>query len=384
MDLLILMTYAAIAIVAFKVFKVPVNAYTVLTTALGGVAILAALLLLMNYNHPYTSVARDYYLTTPIVSGVRGHVTEVLVSDAQHVKAGDVLFKIDPTPFQAAVDQKRAQLASAKQRVEELDENLHMQEQAYEAAASLLAATKDTYERDKELVASGAVSQSAFVQSRQSYLSAEAEARMAQAELKRAELETTSLIDGVHTDVANAQAALVAAQFDLDQTVVRAPTDGIVLQVFLRPGMMAVPLPLKPLMVFQHDDSQLFVASFLQNNAQRIQEGAEAEVVFPAVPGRVFKGKVRLVGAAVALGQLQPSGTLVDPDSVQGDGRINVVVDFDENAFEGFNVPPGSSAEVAVYSEYMEPVAVVRKVLMRMKSWANFVFSDGEHLPNSH
>ncbi|MCO6043871.1 HlyD family secretion protein [Aeoliella sp. ICT_H6.2] len=384
MDLLILMTYAAIAIVAFKVFKVPVNAYTVLTTALGGVAILAALLLLMNYNHPYTSVARDYYLTTPIVSGVRGHVTEVLVSDAQHVKAGDVLFKIDPTPFQAAVDQKRAQLASAKQRVEELDENLHMQEQAYEAAASLLAATKDTYERDKELVASGAVSQSAFVQSRQSYLSAEAEARMAQAELKRAELETTSLIDGVHTDVANAQAALVAAQFDLDQTVVRAPTDGIVLQVFLRPGMMAVPLPLKPLMVFQHDDSQLFVASFLQNNAQRIQEGAEAEVVFPAVPGRVFKGKVRLVGAAVALGQLQPSGTLVDPDSVQGDGRINVVIDFDENAFEGFNVPPGSSAEVAVYSEYMEPVAVVRKVLMRMKSWANFVFSDGEHLPNSH
>lgn len=384
MDLLILMTYAAIAIVAFKVFQVPVNAYTVLTTALGGVAILAALLLLMNYNHPYTSVARDYYLTTPIVSGVRGHVTEVLVSDAQHVKAGDVLFKIDPTPFQAAVDQKRAQLASAKQRVEELDENLHMQEQAYEAAASLLAATKDTYERDKELVASGAVSQSAFVQSRQSYLSAEAEARMAQAELKRAELETTSLIDGVHTDVANAQAALVAAQFDLDQTVVRAPTDGIVLQVFLRPGMMAVPLPLKPLMVFQHDDSQLFVASFLQNNAQRIQEGAEAEVVFPAVPGRVFKGKVRLVGAAVALGQLQPSGTLVDPDSVQGDGRINVVIDFDENAFEGFNVPPGSSAEVAVYSEYMEPVAVVRKVLMRMKSWANFVFSDGEHLPNSH
>lgn len=384
MDLLILMTYAAIAIAAFKLFKVPVNAYTVLTTALGGIAILAGSLLLMNYNHPYTSVARFYYRTTPIVSGVRGRVTEVLVSDAQHVKAGDVLFKIDPTPFQAAVDQKRAQLVAAKQRVVELDENLHIHEQAHEAAEAQLAAAKDIYDRDKDLVDSGAVTEAEFVRAQQTYLAAEAQERLAAAELKRATLETTSLIDGVHTEVAHAQAALDAALFDLDQTVVRAPTDGTVLQVLLRPGMMAVPLPLKPVMVFQHDESKLFVASFLQNSAQRIKEGAEAEVVFPAVPGRVFKGKVGHVAVAVAQGQLQPSGDVIDADDIKGDGRINVTIGFDEGTFEGFHIVPGSNGEVAVYSEHMEPFAILRKVFIRMKSWANFVFSDGHQLPGGH
>src|SRR5690606_4392910 len=126
--------------------------------------------------------------------------------------------------------------------------------------------------------------------SRENHLASIARSNQAKAELERAKLEAESAIDGVHTDVAEAQADLAGAEFELEQTTLRAPTDGAVLQVMLRPGMMAVPLPLKPVMVFQHDESRFFVASFLQSSAQRIREGAEVEAIFPAVPGRVFHG----------------------------------------------------------------------------------------------
>ena len=74
MDLLLILTYAAFAYGAFRLFKIPVNGFTLLTAALGGVAIISALLLGMNYNHPYTSQARFYFNTTPIIPAVSGVV----------------------------------------------------------------------------------------------------------------------------------------------------------------------------------------------------------------------------------------------------------------------------------------------------------------------
>ena len=63
-------------------------------------------------------------------------------------------------------------------------------------------------------------------------------------------------------------------------------------QLFLRPGMMAVPLPLRPVMVFIHKEEQSLAAAFQQNALQRVNVGDEAEIAFDATPGRVFKGKV--------------------------------------------------------------------------------------------
>ena len=77
MDLLLILTYAAFAYGAFRLFKIQVNGFTLLTPALGGVALISALLLGMNYNHPFSSQARFYFNTTPIVPGVSGVVTEV-------------------------------------------------------------------------------------------------------------------------------------------------------------------------------------------------------------------------------------------------------------------------------------------------------------------
>ena len=114
MELLLILTYTAICVFIFKIFKLPLNKWTVPTAALGGVIILGVLVLVMNYNHPYTQVAREFFVTTPIVPGVTGIVTEVEIQPDQLVEKGAVLFRIDPKPFESVVRQKQALLADSQ------------------------------------------------------------------------------------------------------------------------------------------------------------------------------------------------------------------------------------------------------------------------------
>ena len=107
-------------LVVFKLFKIPLNKWTLPTAALGGIAMLFFILLIMNYNHPFTKEARIYFYTTPIVPIVRGPVVDVPVQPNKPLKKGDVLFRIDPQPYEYALRQKRAALAEAEQNVKQL------------------------------------------------------------------------------------------------------------------------------------------------------------------------------------------------------------------------------------------------------------------------
>ena len=120
MELLMIGTYAAICVAVFKIFRIPVNKWTLPTAALGGIFLISGILLIMNYNHPFSSTARIYFATTPIMPNVKGRVIEVPVEPNAPLKQGDVLFKIDPQPYQYVVDQKKAQLAEAEQNVKQL------------------------------------------------------------------------------------------------------------------------------------------------------------------------------------------------------------------------------------------------------------------------
>jgi multidrug resistance efflux pump len=376
MDLLIILTYAAFAYAVFRIFKIPVNGYSLLTAALGGIAILAALILGMNYNHPFSSEARIYFNTTPIVPGVSGVVTEVPVKANSHLKAGDILFRIDPKPFENAVKAKEAALADAVQTTHQLRATADAAQKKLESALADRDSAKDIFERQQKLLASGAVAQAQFERAKNNLSAAEATAQSAKAEADRALLEAEAVVQGVNTDVARLQAELDTAKFNLEQSVVRAPTDGTVQQNFLRPGMFAASMPLRPVMIFLHNEKPKFTAAFLQNSAQRIEEGSEAEFILPAVPGRFFKGKVDAVGAFIAQGQLQPSGNLVDPEQIKGEGRILVRIE-PEDDLSKYLIVPGSTAQVAIYTHHMHHLGIMRKVLLRMKSWTNYLFSDG-------
>jgi multidrug resistance efflux pump len=139
-----------------------------------------------------------------------------------------------------------------------------------------------------------------------------------------------------------------------------------------------VPVPLRPAMVFVNTDihdSEL-AAAFQQNSLQRVRAGDEAEIAFDAVPGRVFRGKVRMLVDAIAAGQLQASGSLLDVSKLTEGGRAVAVIDIEEDV-ESYQLPLGSAAQVAVYTHYWEHLSLLRKILLRMRSWQNFLFLEG-------
>lgn len=372
-----MLTYAGICIGIFKIFRISINAYTLLTAVLGGVFLIGAILIGMNYNHPFSSQGRFYYNTTPLTPLVTGKVIEAPLRGGDRVKAGDTLFRLDPTHYQAQVDSAKAALAAAEKSAAALVDSRHAAEAKVASAQAMMERARESYERVSKLGA-GAVSKLEIDNQHGIMLSSAATLDSAKAELEVARLAEQSQIHGVNTGVALRKAELADAEFKLEQTVMRAPTDGTVEQSFLREGMMAAQLPLRPVMVFQHDEPATFAAAFLQNSAQRIKVGYKAEVVFPAVPGRIFHAKVKRVQNAIAQGQLQPNASMLSPEEIVGEGRLMVILEFDDpKEMARWQLVPGSFGIVAIYSEHLEELSVIRKVLMRMKSWTNFLFSDG-------
>ena len=347
METLMILTYTAFCYGIFKVFKIRLTSLTVGTAVLGGLFMMGTVLILMNYNHPHTKIAQTFVVTTPIVPDVKGRVIDVPVDPNQLLKKGDVLFRIDPAPFQYEVDRLEAILKDAMTSNTQLDARLRAAEAATKQARAELAASKSELgqqareavdqaravvdqvsselglarkneKRDRTLVENGTIPRKRYDDALQRVQGLEAQLRQAEAaerqaieklgaggarlrsvheQLRRAEaqerearLAHESESGGVNPEVRQRRAELDRKRWELERTVVSAPTDGFVTQLILRPGMMAVPLPLKPTMVFVHDEKPLLVASFRQNSLQRLEVGADAEVIFTALPGKLSKG----------------------------------------------------------------------------------------------
>ena len=375
MDLLLLLTYGALCVAVFKVFKIPVNKWTLPTAALGGVVLVGALVLLMNYNHPYSNMAREYFVTTPIVPAVTGIVTSVEIEANEIVEKGTVLFRVDPKPYESIVRQKLALLAGTQEGVRELEQTMAAARARVVEVTANRDRTRGVYDRYAAIFDRGAISANELEVRRQAYLADEAGLERAEADFERAQIAFESGIDGENPDVARIQAELEKARYDLERTVVRAPTGGYVAQLILRPGMMAASLPLRPVLTFVHDEQAPMIAAFRQNSALRLKAGFDAEIVYPSIPGRVFKGEVVNVLPSMAEGQLLASGNLIGTESFQSVGRVIAVIEITDDLSE-FNLSTGSRALVAVYSDEWHSVAIMRKILLRMTSWQNYLYLD--------
>ena len=334
---LLIMIYAAILWIVFKVFKVPINKWTATTSILIGFFGIGFLLLGMNYFHPYSREARLYFYTTPIYSRIDGRIVEVPVERNVSLNKGDVLFRFDPRPFEYKVESLKGALEQAEVERDR---------------------SKEEYDRSLEVLGKGAGSEREVQRWRVKY--------------------QTAL-----TDIEEIQAKLERARYDLEEeVVVRAPTNGYVTQVRVRPGMALVASPqLIAALTFIHAEDRELIAAFPQNGLQNIEAGHEAEVTFDALPGRAFKGKVKQVLTTIAQGQLKPdpSGNLIDFERITKlgkKGRVPVKIEVLDDLSE-FQLPAGAKAEVAVYSERWHAVAIVRRILLRMKSWEKYVFIGG-------
>jgi multidrug resistance efflux pump len=314
MDLLLILTYTALCVAVFKIFRIPLNKWTVPTAVLGGVVLIGGLLLVMNYNHPYSEVVRQYYTTTPMIPDIKGRIIEVPVQPNQPLKAGDVLFKIDPEPFEDKVKGLEGEIAAAKKDL---------------ARAEELFAKKLGSERD---------------------------------------------LDQARAKVDDLNAQFEDARYDLEQTVVTAPDDGFVTQLTLRPGMMALPLSMRPVMTFVHKQEGIYIGWFRQNSLLRLKKGDAAEVVLDSLPGVILKAEVDFVFPAIGEGQLQPGADFMRFSQQTNPGRDAVALRITDPAYQQYHLPAGRFGQAAVYTEHFHHVGILRKVLLRMAAWMNYVF----------
>src|SRR5262249_36447536 len=115
------------------------------------------LILGMSYNHPFTTNARIYYVVIPIFPTVRGRVTEVPVEANTPLKDGDILLRIDPKPYQYVVDQKKAVLAEAEQKVAQLKQAFDKASAEAERVSAQHQLAQDNYDRQAELFAKNVI-----------------------------------------------------------------------------------------------------------------------------------------------------------------------------------------------------------------------------------
>ena len=378
MELLLALIYVSFCIAIFKIFRIPVNQWSLSTAVLGGIIGISLTLLVMNYNHPFTANARIYFAVTPILPTVKGRVVEVPVQANAPLKEGDVLFRIDPKPFEYVVAEKKAALAEAEQNVKQLKASFDQAAAQAERANAQLQLAEQNYDRQAQLFERNVVAQATLDTATRNLDASKQSFAAAKAEEERARLAYTSNIGGVNTAVAKLRAELADAEFDLEQTTTRAAGPGFVTQVSLRPGMYAIPAQLRTSMFFVNTGPQdrELGAAFQQNSLQRVKAGDDAEVAFDAVPGRVFKGKVRTVVDAISTGQLGTTVGLIEPETRTTAGRAVAIIDVSDE-MRDYQIPLGATAQVAIYTEHWHHLSLLRKVLLRMRSWQNYVFLEG-------
>jgi RND family efflux transporter MFP subunit len=228
------------------------------------------------------------------------------------LKAGDVLFRIDPVPFKASADALEAQL-----RFQELR-----------------------------------LSQMTQLQERQAGRAFDVEQRQAEVDQLKAQVE--------------------GAKYNLEQTVVRAPTDGYVTNLALRKGARVTDFPVSPVMAFIDTSETIIGVTINQNDARYIALGQSVELTFKFFPGRIFSGRVQSVLQAVATGQIQTSGTAVAPTAVQAVPFVIRVTMDDTTAAR--QLPAGAAGDAAIFTSRVKPAHVIRKVLLRQIAILNYVW----------
>ncbi|HEY3592078.1 MAG TPA: HlyD family secretion protein [Buttiauxella sp.] len=378
MDLLLILTYTAICFGIFKFFKIPLNKWSVPTAVLGGVILIGSLLLLMNYNHPYTERAQMVTVTLPIIPEVQGVVVEVTSDANKKLKKGDFLFRIDPTAYEAKVEALQGEIESAMQNVEMLKARLASENadiaQA-KALRDLALKDADRYRNGSRDKMKSPFTDQEVVSAQQNYLAAQAQWRSSLSKRDQTEAQLDALVNGENATVYRLKSQLKEAEYYLAKTVIRAPSDGYATQLFLKPGMFVRPIPLRPVMVFVPDQKTSVYAVFRQNSALRLTAGDQAEVVFNGLPGSVVKGKVKQILPAIANSSYQAQGHLqglsLDPklDGIYAEIELNNVADVER-------LPAGTMGQVAVYSGYFEHVSIIRKILLRMTSWTHYLYID--------
>lgn len=402
MEVLLLGIYSFFVWLIFIKFKwLPWNIYSQVTVVVIPIVGLTALILTLNVVAPSTSDVRVLRYTIPIVSQVRGRVIDVPVTEGNvPVKKGDVLFRIDPTPYQLEVNTLQAQLANAVGQEKQLQESLKGAQAKIAEAKSAVAQAgakvvqvsanldlaRKRVAQNRELVASGAGSKFDLEQAETNLAEltgqlaaardGESQARAAQAQAVAARDQVNqqlgAKVDGEFAQVAQIRAQLASAQWDLDQTTTRSPCDCYVINLQLRPGGFVAALPVAPVMTLVETTGSV-VALYQQNELWAVSPGEEIEIALLTYPGKIIKGKVDSIVWAQGAGQLQAGGSLPTTGVLAAPPQ-RFAVKFDiADRDKALFLAAGAAGNAAIYTDHVEAIQIIRKVILRVGSYLNYL-----------
>jgi multidrug resistance efflux pump len=414
MEVILLGIYSAIVYLIFIKFKLlPWTTPWKVTVAIIPVVALGTMLLILNVVAPTSTDVRVVKYVVPIVSQVKGRVIEVPVANNQAVKKGDVLFRVDPTPYQSAVQALEAQLLSDEARVfserakvgevqtrlpdaESTERQLTQQlNQATNQIATLQASldlARRRVAQNTELAAVGAGNRFDLEQAQTNVIeltSQIAAARNAEQEIReklssrvngdlatiagvKAQITTANTqIRIAEAQMQSTRANLENARWNLDQTTVVSPSNGTMVNVMLRPGYFVSGVAFNEVMTFVDNEYQVF-AMFNQNELHQVKSGNEAEITLDSYPGRIVKAHVDSIIWAQAQGQIDASGNLPMTTINAPAGRFPVKLVVAEKDSELF-VAAGARGAAAIYTEHVPLLHLIRKVLIRTSSYLDYV-----------
>lgn len=394
MEVILLLIYSFFVWLVFFKFKwLPwnfVSQVIVITLPIIG---LTMLILFLNIVAPSSSDVRVINYVVQVIPRTVGRVTSVPVEANRPVKKGDVLFTVDPTPYQqdllaleAQEPELVAKVASAESAERQLKEELKSTRSTRASLAAKLDLARKRVGQTHDLATSGAGPNFDYEQAQTDAKGLEADLATTSANVAQVEQKLSATTKtGEYSDVAQARAALEQlraqighARWMLKESTVYAPADGTVVNLQLREGSYASNLPMLPVMSFVENE-QWVIAMYSQNELRYIRPGDEAEIALKTFPNRIIKCKVDSIVWASGTGQL-PIGGMVPQSSatpVQGTGApVTAVagpvryavrlrpVGKDANAF----LPMGAQGIGAVYTDHIAMIQIVRRIILRVST----------------
>jgi multidrug resistance efflux pump len=334
-----------------------------------GAFILAVFMAMFNYLTPsgsFVVISR----VVEVAPNVSGQVTEIPVQTNVPVKTGTVLFKIDPAPFRYKVDQLEASLAGARQQALQLKANYE------QASANVEGLTKQLAYHDKRLAdyvrmaGEGAQSEFRLQDSQVQQETVQFQLQAAKAAQLNAKLAMDSEIGGVNTTVAQIQAQLEQAKWELEQTTVRAPGDGYVTVMALSAGDRATQH--RAVMSFIIADQITIVGMFSPNGFRTIKPAAKVKLVFDNDPGRVHDATITGIPQGVGQGEIAVSGTLAKVGSIGGVKTYPAVISVPKD-IDRSQLRLGMPGTATVFAENAGVIGLIMSILVWVSSYAAYL-----------
>jgi multidrug resistance efflux pump len=314
-----------------------------------------ALITVIFYYHPSTTTATLYYRTVPILPEINGRVSEVNAHFSAPVKKGDVIFKLDSSKQQAAMETARrkiaevdADLLSAQADVLKANAQIDGAKSDYQQASDELNVKRDLQQRNPGIVPQRDIDKlQVLLTGRQGALDAATASKQS---------AVTRLIAVLPAEKASAEAALAEAQVDLDKTTIRAGVDGRVEQFALRVGDVVNPVMRSAGILIPDGAGRTLAAGFGQIESQVIKVGMVAEATCISKPWTIIPMVITDEQDYIAAGQFRGGEQLVEAQQVAGPGTI---LAFLEPIYQGGldGVTPGSSCIVNAYTSNHDRIA---------------------------